>query len=186
MSTDPDVILLEAEEAMQKSTDYLKSELRGIRTGRASPAMVEFVKVDYYGSMQDLKNLAAISVPEPTQLLIKPFDQGAVAAIKSAIEQSGLGLNPMVEVKQIRLNIPPLSADRRTQMATRCKKLGEESKVAIRNVRRDANKHADGIGKALPEDEVKQLKEEIQTLTKKFEDEVDKLVEAKSKEVQTI
>jgi ribosome recycling factor len=186
MSTDPDMILLEAEEAMQKSADYLKSELRGIRTGRATPAMVEFVKVDYYGSMQDLKNLAAISVPEPTQLLIKPFDQGAVAAIKSAIEQSGLGLNPMVEVKQIRLNVPPLSADRRAQMAARCKKLGEESKVSIRNVRRDANKHADGLAKVLPEDEVKQLKEEIQTLTKKFEDEVDKLVDAKSKEVQTI
>jgi ribosome recycling factor len=192
MTTDPDTILLEAEETMTKSLDYLKSELRGIRTGRASSALVEFLKVDYYGSMQDLKNLSAISVPEPSQLLIKPFDQGAIAAIRHAIETSGLGMNPIVEQKQIRLVVPALSADRRTQLATRCKKLGEESKVAIRNVRRDANKHADGLknktvgAKHYPEDEIEQLKEEIQKLLKKYEDDVDKFVESKSKEIMTV
>src|SRR3954466_13475911 len=89
MSTDPDTILLETEEHMEKALDHLKNELRGVRTGRASPAMVEYLKVDYYGSMTDLKALAAISVPEPTQLLIKPFDQGAMPGIKQAIEKSG-------------------------------------------------------------------------------------------------
>jgi ribosome recycling factor len=101
--TDPDTILLETEASMDKALEYLKSELKGVRSGRASPSMVEFIKVEYYGSMTDLKQLAAISTPEPTQLLIKPFDASAVQAIKSAIEKSGMGVNPMVEAKQIRI-----------------------------------------------------------------------------------
>lgn len=187
---DPDTILLEAEEAMTKAVDYLKHELRGVRTGRATPALVEYLKVDYYGSPTDLKSLAAISTPEPTQLLIKPFDAGSVGDIKRAIETSGLGLNPIVESKQIRLNMPPLSRDRRQQLVTHCKKMGEEQKVALRNVRRDANKHADGLtkagGAAISEDEVETLKNEIQELLKKYEAEVDRLVEDKSKEVMEL
>ena len=185
-----DDILLDCEEHMEKSLEHLKHELRGVRTGRASPALVEYLKIDYYGSMTDLKALAAISVPEPNQLLIKPFDAGSVAAIKHAIETSGLGLNPMVEAKQVRLIIPALSAERRKQLATHVKKLGEEQKVAIRNVRRDANKHADGLanqtGKHFPEDEIKTLHEEIQKLLKKYEDEVDKKVDEKTKEITTV
>lgn len=190
MSTDPEMILLEAEEAMTKSLDHLKHELRGIRTGRASPAMVEFLKVDYYGSMTDLKGLAAISVPEPTQLLIKPFDQGSIGAIKQAIEAAQLGLNPIVEAKQIRLVVPTLSSERRQQLVTRCKKMGEEAKVALRNVRRDANKHADALAKQpgvhIPEDEIETLKEEIQALLKKFEDDVDHRIEDKGKEITAV
>ncbi|MCC6676865.1 MAG: ribosome recycling factor [Phycisphaerales bacterium] len=190
MTTDPDTILLETEDAMTKAVEYLRGELRGIRTGRASTALVEFLKVDYYGSMTDLKAIAAISVPEPTQLLIKPFDAGAVSAIKHAIEASGLGLNPMVEAKQIRLNMPALSADRRQQLATKVRKLGEEQKVAVRNVRRDGNKHAETLSKQpgahFSEDEVEQLKKEIQDLLKKFEDEIDKSVEAKVKEITQV
>ena len=186
--TDPDTILLEAEETMTKALDYLKHELRGVRTGRATPALVEFLKVDYYGSPTDLKALAAISTPEPTQILIKPFDTGAVSDIKKAIETSGLGMNPIVESKQIRLNVPPLSRDRRQQMVGHCKKMGEEQKVAIRNVRRDANKHADGLkgGGKISEDEIETLKTEIQELLKKFEAEIDKAVEEKSKEVMEV
>ncbi|MDX2016356.1 MAG: ribosome recycling factor [Planctomycetota bacterium] len=187
---DPDTILLESEEAMTKAVDYLKSEFRGIRTGRASPAMVEMVKVDYYGSMTDLKSLAAISCPEPTQILIKPFDQGAMSAIKHAIEQAGLGFNPQTEGKQMRIMVPPLSAERRQQLSAKVKKLGEEQKIAVRNVRRDANKHADGLNKQpgahFPEDEIETLKEEIQTLLKKFEEEVDKLVADKTKDITTL
>lgn len=190
MTTDPDTILLETEDAMTKAVDYLKNELRGIRTGRASTALVEFLKVDYYGSMTDLKAIAAISIPEPTQLLIKPFDAGSVGAIKQAIEASGLGLNPMVEAKQIRLNLPALSSDRRQQLASKVRKLGEEQKVAVRNVRRDGNKHADALtkqpGAHFPEDEIEQLKKEVQDLLKKCEDEIDKLVEGKVKEITTI
>ncbi|MBS0191607.1 MAG: ribosome recycling factor [Phycisphaerales bacterium] len=188
--TDPDTILLETEEAMTKAVEYLKNEMRGIRTGRASPAMVEFIKADYYGSMTDLKSLAAISVPEPSQLLIKPFDAGSVGAIKQAIEASGLGLNPMVEAKQIRLVVPALSTERRQQLTAKVKKMGEEQKTAIRNTRRDANKHADGLSKQagshFPEDEIETLKEEIQKLLKKFEDEIDKRVAEKTKEIETV
>lgn len=191
MSTDPDMILLETEEGMQKAADYLKQELRGLRTGRATTALVEFVKVDCYGSLTDLKNIAAISVPEPTQLLIKPFDAGTIGQIRHAIDAAGLGLNPMVEGnKQIRINVPALSAERRQQMVTRAKKMAEEAKVVVRNARRDGNKHADGLnkqaGKHFPEDEIEQLKKEIQDLLKKFEEEIDRLVEAKIKEVQTV
>lgn len=188
--SDPDTILLETEETMTKALEYLKSEIRGIRTGRASPAMVDFVKADYYGTMTDLKSLAAISVPEPSQVLIKPFDAGSVGAIKQAIEASGLGFNPQVEGKQIRLIVPALSADRRVQLSSKVKKMGEEQKTAIRNVRRDANKHAENLSKqagaSFPEDEIETLKEEIQKLLKKFEDEIDKRVEEKVKEIQTV
>ncbi len=187
---DPDTILLEAEESMTKAVDYLKNELRGVRTGRASPALVEFIKVDYYGSMTDLKSIAAISVPESTQLVIKPFDASAISAIKSAIDRSDLGVNPMVEGKQIRINLPAMSEERRAKDAARVRKMGEETKVALRNVRRDANKHADGLnqqpGASFPEDEIKTLKDEIQDLLKKFEGDVDARVEEKAKEVMTI
>jgi ribosome recycling factor len=134
---DLDEALLECEEHMEKSVDYLRDELRGVRTGRASPALVEYVKVDYYGSATDLRQLANISVPEPTQLLIKPFDASVLSEIVKAIQQSGLGLNPMTEAKQIRLVMPPLSTDRRKQLAGSVKKMGEQAKIAVRNARRD-------------------------------------------------
>lgn len=186
----PDSILMDAEEHMLKSLDYVKKELRGLRTGRASTALVEYIKVDYYGSPTDLKALAAISVPESTQILIQPFDPGSVGEIKRALETSDLGLNPQVEAKNIRINIPPLSKDRRQQLAGQAKKMGEEAKVAMRNSRRDANKHADALAKAkdapISEDEVKQLHAEIQDLLKKYEKEIDDAVDAKSKEIMEV
>lgn len=188
--SDPDTILLESEDGMSKALEYLTKELRGLRTGRASPSLVEYVKVDYYGSSTDLKSLAAISVPEPTQLLIKPFDPSAAGEIKKAIEASGLGLNPVMEDKQIRLNLPALSRDRRQQYATQAKKIGEEQKVTMRNVRRDANKHADALEKQSgahhSEDDIKQLKEEIQELLKKYEGKVDEAVKAKVDEIMEV
>lgn len=187
---DPDTILLEAEEAMTKSVEHLKKELRGMRTGRASPALLEFVKVEYYGDMQDLKNIASISVPEPGQLLVKPFDAGSIQAIKKGIETAGLGLNPMPEGKQIRVNLPPLTGDRRKQLVGHCKKMAEETKITLRNARRDANKHADMLKNDpkshVSEDDVKQLHEEIQELLKKYEKTADDLIAAKSKEIETI
>lgn len=186
----PDEILIETEEQMVKALDYLKKELKGMRTGRASTALVEFIKVDYYGEMQDMKNIAAISVPEPTQILIKPFDPSALNAMKKAIETSGLGLNPMAEGKQLRLNLPPLSGDRRKQLVAHCRKMAEETKVALRNARRDGNKHAEALEKNpalhIPEDEVKTLKEEVQELLKKYEKETDDLVARKSKEIEEV
>lgn len=186
----PDSIMKEAKASMDKPLEYLRNELKGIRSGRATTALVEFIKVEYYGSHQDLKNLAAISVPEPTQILIKPFDAQSVGEIRKAIENSNLGLNPMVDGKQIRVNIPPLSGDRRKQLAGQVKKLGEEQKVAVRNVRRDANKHAEGLEKAkdahFSEDQIADLKDKIQDLLKKHETEIDKMVDAKTKEIMEL
>jgi ribosome recycling factor len=186
----PDSILKDAEQQMNKSVDYVKRELRGLRTGRASTALIEYVKVDYYGSSQDLKSLAAISVPEPTQLLIQPFDPGSVGEIKKAIETSDLGLTPQVDGKIIRVNVPALSKERRQQLVTQAKKMGEEAKVAIRNARRDANKHADQLGKDksahISEDEVKTLHDEVQELTKKYEADVDGAVKGKSEEIMEV
>lgn len=187
MSTTPDAILIEAEASMQKGIEYLTQELRGIRTGRASTALVDYVKVDYYGSMTDLQSLAAVSTPESNQILIKPFDAGSVNAIKQGIENAGLGLNPMVEAKMIRITIPSLDSNRRKQLVSQAKKHGEEQKVVLRNSRRDANKLADGLAKQdganFSEDEIKTLKDEIQELLKKYETEIDTMVKKKSDEI---
>ena len=187
---DLDTALLEAEESMEKAVDYLKNELRGVRTGRASPALVEFVKVNYYGSATDLRQLAVISVPEPTQIVIKPFDASSIQEIKKAIETSGLGLNPVVEAKQIRLALPSLSGERRNQLVNSVRQMGEKAKVSIRNTRRDANKHVETAAKdkasAVSEDEVEKAKEDVQELLKKYEGLVDTAINAKIKEVQDI
>lgn len=187
---DIDTIQLEAEEAMDKALDYLKSELRGVRTGRATAGLVEFVKVDAYGTTSDLRQLALISVPEPTQILIKPYDPSTLQPIIKGIEVAGLGLNPMADGKQIRLNIPPLSGERRNQLTAAVKQAGEQAKVTLRNARRDANKHIDALGKDktlhLSEDMVADAKDQIQELLKKYEKNVDELVEQKTKEIQQV
>lgn len=187
---DIDESLLTCEDSMDKAVDYLKGELRGVRTGRASTALVEFIKVDYYGSPTELRQLALINVPEPTQLLIKPFDASSTKEIGKAIEASGLGLNPTVEAKQIRLNLPSLSGDRRKQLIGSVKQMGEQAKVTIRNARRDANKHVDQVVKNktqhLSEDSAEDAKDDVQKLLKKYEAMVDELIAAKTKEVQQV
>lgn len=190
MTTDPDTILLEAEEAMQRAVDYLSSELRGLRAGRATTAMVDYVKVEVYGSQADLKAVAAVSVPEPTQILIKPFDPGTLHAIKQGIEQAQLGVNPMIEDKAIRIMLPMMSTQRRDQLIAQAKKAGEEQKVVMRNARRDANKAADGLTKAatnpVSEDEVKKLHDEIQELLKRYEVKIDEALVKKTAEIREI
>ncbi len=187
---DLDEIQLEAEDHMDKAVAYLKNELKGIRTGRASTALVDFIKVDYYGSPTDLRQLALISVPEVSQIVIKPFDQGSMQTIVKAIQTSGLGLNPMTEGKQIRLSIPPLSGDRRNQLIGSVKQMAEQAKVAVRNARRDANKHIDLAGKdkanPVSEDAIESAKHEVQELLKKHEKQIDDVIEGKIKEIETI
>lgn len=187
---DVDTILLECDERMDKSIEYLQRELRGVRTGRANTALIEYVKVDYYGSPTDLRELAAISVPEPIQLLVKPFDPGAKAAIIKAIESAGLGLNPQAEGNAIRVTVPTPSADRRKQLVTQVKKLAEESKVAIRNERRDANKHIDQLAAdkkdPLPEDLADRAKSEVDTMTKRHTERIDDVVTRKVREIEDI
>ncbi len=187
---DLDEVQLTAEEAMEKAIDYLKNELRGMRTGRASTGLVDYIKVDYYGSMTDLRQLALINVPEPTQILIKPFDASSLQQVSKAIQAAGLGLNPVVEGKHIRLMLPPLSGDRRQQLVGSIKQISEQSKVTIRNARRDANKQIDQAAKDktshISEDDVERAKTEIQDVLKKYEKQVDELVEGKIKEIQEV
>jgi ribosome recycling factor len=183
-----DDILLDAEMHMEKATDHLQQELRGIRTGRATPALVEHLKVDYYGSMTDLRSIASISVPEATQLLIKPFSPGDLKTIEKAISESKIGLTPHSDGKQLRLMLPTLSQERRQQLAGQCKQFAETSKVAIRNSRRDANKilETEQKGGLMTEDEAKDGKEKIQDLTKTYEAKVDELIEKKRAEIMQV
>ncbi|HXE55996.1 MAG TPA: ribosome recycling factor [Tepidisphaeraceae bacterium] len=183
-----DDILLDCEEQMEKAVEHLRHELRGIRTGRASPALVENIKVDYYGSPTDLRAIAAISVPEATQILIKPFSPQDLKAIEKAINDSKIGLTPHSDGKQLRLMLPPLSQERRLQLAGQCKSFAEDAKVRIRNARRDANKLADTEqkGSVMTEDEANGAKEQIQELTKNYEKKVDDLIDHKKSEIMTV
>jgi ribosome recycling factor len=180
-----DEILMDAEERMEKAVNFLREELKGIRTGRASPALVETLRVEYYGSPTPLRQLASISAPDAQQLLIKPYDPGCLKDIERAILASGLGLTPNNDGKVIRLNIPPMSGEQRAKMSARVKKLAEEAKVSIRNIRRDANKSFDAQEKAkvLTEDERDAGKEEVQKLTDKYEDMVQQLADKKTAEI---
>lgn len=178
-------ILLDGEERMEKALAKLKADLTGIRTGRANPGMVDSLRVEAYGSPVPIKQIASVSAPEPQQLVIRPFDPGTIKDIEKGIIASDLGLAPQSDGKVIRLNIPPLSGEVRRKMVARTKELAEETKVAIRNIRRDANKAADDEqkGKSMTEDERDQTKEEVQDLVKKFEDKANDLAKAKEAEV---
>lgn len=179
-----DDILLECEEHMIKSIEHLKHELRGLRTGRASPALVENVRVEYYGSQTDLRSIALISVPEALQLLIKPFNSQDCKAIEKAISDSNLGLTAHSDGKQIRLMLPAMSQDRRLKLAGQAKEFGETAKISIRNARRDANKHVDALkSEGVPEDEIENGKEQVQDLLKKFEADIEATVESKKKDI---
>jgi ribosome recycling factor len=182
---DPDEILLDCEERMEKAAGLYKDQLGGLRTGRATPGLVESVRVEMYGSMMPLKQCATVSVPEPQQLLIRPFDASQISAIVKAIQSSDVGLAPNSDGRVIRLNVPPLSTERRKQLVSRVKELAEEARVAIRNVRRDANRHADQLlkDKSASEDDVERLKEQIQDFTKQYEGRVNSLAGDKEQEV---
>ena len=182
---DRDEILLDCEERMEKAASVLSDQLKGLRTGRANPGLVDSIRVDYYGSPTPLKQLANISVPEPQQILIRPFDAGVVNDVVKAIQASDVGLAPNNDGKMIRLNIPPLSTERRKQLVARVKEFAEESRVSIRNIRRDANKHVDQAhkDKLFSDDERDDIKEEVQKLTKKFEGAVNDTANAKEKDI---
>jgi len=178
-------IALEAEERMEKSIGLLEDQLKGVRTGRANTGLVDSIRVPYYGSPTPLKQLANLSTPEPQQILIRPFDQSAIGDIIKAIQTSDLGLTPNSDNKVIRLNVPSLSVEQRKKLVSRVKDLAEEARVSIRNIRRDANKHADKdlADKILTEDDLDRCKEEVQSLTKKFEGKVNELADRKSAEI---
>src|SRR6516225_9371005 len=178
-------ILFDAEERMEKAVIVFRDELRGLRTGRATPALVDMIRVEYYGSPTPLKQMAQISTPDPQQILIKPYDQSCIKDVEKAIRASDLGMSPNSDGKMIRLIVPPMSGEQRQKMVARIKKSSEEAKVACRNIRRDANKHFDAAEKAkeMTEDERDKGKDEVQSLLKKYEDKITELSDKKAKEV---
>ena len=180
-----DEILLDTEERMEKAIGVLRSSLAGIRTGRANPGLVDSVRVEVYGSAVPIKQLATIGVPEPNQLVIRPFDPGTLKDIEKAIQAADLGFNPQSDGRVIRVIVPPLSMEVRRKMVARIRELCEEAKVAIRNIRRDGNKLADQAekDKDLSEDERDDCKEQVQELTKTYETKANDLAKAREKEV---
>ena len=180
-----DDILLACEEKMDSALAYLRGELRGLRTGRASAGLVDHIKVDYYGSPTDLRQLASFAVPEPALIVIKPFDPSSLRDVERAIQSSNIGLTPMTDGKLIRLSVPAPSTERREQLAVQARKMGEASRVAVRNARRDANKAVDKAQKdsALTEDEAKKGKDDVQELTKDYEKKITELIGLKTEEI---
>lgn len=183
-----DDILLDCEDHMEKAIEHLKHELRTVRTGRASPAMVDSIKVDYYGSPTELRAIASISVPEATQILVKPFSPPDLKAIERAINDSKLPLTAHSDGRQLRLMLPPMSQEVRLRMAGQVKAMAEDVKIRIRNARREANKLVDTEqkGSVMTEDEANSAKEQVQELTKTYEGKVDEMVEHKRNEVMTV
>lgn len=178
-------ILLDIEERMEKAATALKHQLAGIRTGRANPGLVDSLKVEVYGTPTPIKSIASVGAPEPTQIVIRPFDPGTIKDIEKGILASGLGYTPQNDGKVIRINIPPLSTEVRKKMVSQIKKLAEDGKVSLRNIRRDGNKAADQEqkDKTLTEDERDDVKKEVQDLTKKFEQQIDDQTKAREKDV---
>jgi len=183
-----DDAMLAMEESMEKAVQHLQKEFRMTRTGRATPALVENVRVNAYGSEMPLKQCGTISVPEARQLVVKPFDPSILKEIEKALLASDLGVTPQNDGKLIRLSFPPLTEERRKKLAQEIKAKGEEAKVTIRNARRDGLKAVDDLlkKKLVTEDDQKKVKEDVQELVKGYERKVDDEVEKKTKEVMEI
>ena len=176
------------EEKISKSENLLKEDLATVRAGRANAAIVDKVMVDYSGSPTPLKALANISVPEPRTLLITPFDPKSIAEIEKGINIANIGINPINDGKVVRLQIPQVTEERRKELTKTVKKMGEDTKVAVRNLRRDANDKVKKLEKAgdYTEDDVKDTLKEIQDLTDTSIKEIDEIVEAKEKEITEV
>lgn len=183
-----DEVKADAESKMKKTIEAFKRELQTIRTGRASPALIEPLKIDYYGTPTPLQQLAAVSVPEARLLLIKPFDQSTLSAIEKAILKSDLGLTPMNDGKVIRLPLPPLTEERRRELTKVVRKHLEETHVAIRNVRRDALKDLEEMEKEkmISEDQHFKGKDVLQELTDKYIAQADQIAKAKEAEIMEV
>lgn len=180
-----DAISLEAQERMNKSIESLKNSLATLRTGRANAQMLAGIEVDYYGSPTPINQIASVSIPEPRQLLIKPYDKNDVKSIVSAINASDLGINPINEGTQVRLMIPALTEDRRRDIVKQARKYGEEAKISIRNIRRDYMELVK-LDEEMSEDYQKRVQEEIQKVTDEAGKKIDVIVSEKEKEIMTV
>lgn len=180
--------IADAERRMQKAVEAAQHDFATIRTGRANPVVLENIKVDYYGTPTPMIQLAGISVPEPRQLLVTPWDRTIINTILKAIQSSDVGMTPMSDGNVIRLNVPALTEERRRELIKQLHKRAEEHKVAVRNVRRDANEHIKTQQKnaEITEDDEKHEQDETQKLTDKYVAEIDKLASAKEAELREV
>ncbi len=183
-----DALLKDARQRMSKAVEALRHDLSTIRTGRASPALVEHIRVDYYGTPTPLKQLATITTPEARLIVIQPWDRQLIKAIEKAIQQSDLGVTPSNDGTVIRLALPPLSEQRRKELAKLVRQRGEQGRVAVRNVRRDVHEEMRRLEREhqVSEDEFRRAEAELQKLTDSFIKEIDQLCEAKQEEVLTV
>lgn len=184
----PDTILINAEEKMEKTIESLKREFINIRTGKANPAVLNNIMVDYYGQPTPIPHVGSVSAPDPQCIVVKPWDKSLLKEICRAIQTSDLGLNPQQEADIVRIPVPPLTEEVRRDLVKHAKKIAEDNKVAIRNVRRDAN---DALKKlendsVISEDELEIYNEEVQSLTDKYISEIDSLVKAKEQDIMNI
>ncbi len=192
MSLSYQSFLDDARERMDKTLEHFHDEIRGFRTGRASTGLVDNIRVDYYGSKTPLSQMANVTVPEARCLLVKPFDPSTMKEIEKAIMAADLGLNPAIEGNALRVNVPHLSEDQRNKMVARLKTMSEETKVSMRNVRRDAIKDVEHAQKdktgdvAVTEDDVKSAKSDIQDILKDHESKVDETLTSKSAEIMEV
>jgi len=181
-------IIKDANEKMAKAVEVVSGELRSIRTGRATPSLIEGVKVDYYGNPTPLRQVANIGAPEPTLLTVQPWEKSMIQPIEKAILNANLGLNPANDGTLIRVPIPPLNEERRKEYVKLTKKYGEQGRVSIRNIRRDANDSLKKLekNKEISEDEKARGEEEVQKMTDKYTKQIDDLLEQKEKEIMEV
>lgn len=171
---------------MQKAIEHLESELSKIRAGRANPAMLDSIHVDYYGTNTPLSQVSSVTIPDARTIAIQPWEKGMLSPIEKAIQAANLGFNPQNDGTLIRINIPVLTEERRKELVKKTKAEVEHGKVTIRNIRRDANEHIKKDSKSVPEDVIKGLEDQIQKLTDQFIAIIDKHLDAKEKEIMTI
>ncbi|MBO4765776.1 MAG: ribosome recycling factor [Lachnospiraceae bacterium] len=179
-------ILKPFEASMNKTLDFLKEEYANIRAGRANPHLLDKIRVDYYGTQTNLQGVANVSVPEARVIMIQPWESKMIKEIEKAILASDIGITPSNDGKVIRLTFPELTEDRRKELAKDVKKKGEAAKVAIRNIRRDANDAIKKAGKEISEDETKKMETDAQKMTDKFIETVEKTIDEKTKEIMTV
>lgn len=181
-------LLVDAKAHMDKTMEVLRSELGKVHTGRANPALLEDVLVDYYGTPTPLKHLANIVAPDPDLIVVRPFDKSQIQAIEKAIMAADLGLNPQNDGQMVRVKVPRLTEERRNELIKLVRGKGEEAKVALRNIRRDARERLEAQKKegAISEDDFFHLREELDKLTQEYTKRVDELVEKKSEEMRTL
>ncbi|MFH1161004.1 MAG: ribosome recycling factor [bacterium] len=187
MTEETEFALEETREGMQLAITHLEKEFQKLRAGKASPMMLEGVRIDYYGVMTPIEQTASISTPDARQIIVQPWDKSVLGVIEKAILAANLGFNPRNEGEILRIVVPPLTEERRRDLMKKARSEGENAKISIRNIRRSANDTAKQLKKdGIPEDEVTKLETDIQKLTDEFIGQVDKLLEVKEKDIMTV